>query len=259
MPKLLENCKTLFHTDCLYGVLGVTKDATQKELKKGYHRRSLAYHPDRAENEDKAAATEKFQVLGQVYSILSDQARRAEYDETGGVEEEVSVDEDKDWDQYWRLLFPKVTQKDVEEFTENYRGSDEEIEDLKNAYLASEGDMSVVMDTVLCCTYEDEPRFTKILKDLIKSGDLPDFDKFSKENKRSKNGRLKKAAAEAKEAEEEAKKLKLDGSQDSLFAAIAQRQASRARQADGFLSQLEAKYAGDGAKKGGGGKKKSKK
>ena len=32
------------------------------------------------------------------------------------------MDQDKDWEQYWRLLFPKITQKDIEEFADKYRG-----------------------------------------------------------------------------------------------------------------------------------------
>lgn len=51
------------------------------------------------------------------------------------------------------------------------------------------------------------------------------------------------AQSEAKEAEEEAKKLKLSSGEDSLMKAIAERQASRAAQAESFLSQLEAKYS----------------
>lgn len=50
------------------------------------------------------------------------------------------------------------------------------------------------------------------------------------------------AAAEASEAEEEAKKLKLDESEDSLKALIQKRSASRAEQADSFFANLEAKY-----------------
>ncbi|GFO00176.1 Dnaj homolog subfamily c member 9, partial [Plakobranchus ocellatus] len=129
--------------------------------------------------------------------------------------------------------------------------SEEELNDLKEAYLSSEGDMEKILDSVLCCTHEDEERFAEVLRDLIKEGSLPDFDNFSKENKKKKTARTKKAQAEAAEAEEEAKKLKLGEGQDSLMAAIAQRQASRARQADNFLSQLEAKYGGSAAKKGG--------
>ena len=40
----------------------------------------------------------------------------------GEVDEEMSVDQDKDWTEYWRLLFPKVTAKDIEDFAEKYRG-----------------------------------------------------------------------------------------------------------------------------------------
>jgi len=256
MPKLLEKIEKVFKTKDLYGVLGTNKDAGKKDLKKCYHRRALAFHPDRVDGAEKEAATVKFQILGQVYEILSDDDRRKEYDENGYIDEESSVNQDRDWDQYWRLLFPKVTQKDIEEFTEKYQGSDEELSDLKQAFVDAEGDMTVVMETVLCCTHEDEPRFTEILQKLIKSGELPDFDKFSKENKRSKTNRQKKAEAEAKEAAEASKKLKLDGSEDSLFAAIAQRQAARGKQAEDFFSQLEAKYGGASTKKGG---KKSKK
>ncbi|KAK3761881.1 hypothetical protein RRG08_060615 [Elysia crispata] len=253
MPSLLQNCEKIFHTDNLYEVIGVEKDASQKELKKGYHRKALAFHPDRVLNTDKEAATKKFQLLSQVYSILADEARRREYDDTGEVDEEASVDQDRDWTEYWRLLFPKVTAKDIEEFGEKYRGSDEEMKDLKKAYLSSEGDMATILDTVLCCTYEDEERFAKVLRDLIKDGQLPAFDKFSKENIKKKSARLKKAKQEAAEAEEEAKKLKLGDDYNSLAAAIAQRQKARARQADDFLSQLEAKYGSSstGGKKGG--------
>ena len=51
---------------------------------------------------------ERFQALGAVYKLLSDKDRRAVYDETGDIDEGDDMDPDKDWDQYWRLLF-KVT------------------------------------------------------------------------------------------------------------------------------------------------------
>lgn len=42
--------------------------------------------------------------------MLNDQEQRAVYDEQGIVDEEsVSVDQDRNWEEYWRLLFPKVT------------------------------------------------------------------------------------------------------------------------------------------------------
>ena len=72
------------------------------------------------------------------------------------------------------------------------QGSCEELEDIKKAYLASDGDMETILDTVLCCTHEDEERFAELLRAMIKEGDLPDFDNFSKENKKKKTARMKK-------------------------------------------------------------------
>ena len=40
----------------------------------------------------------------------------------GEVDEENDIDQDKDWSDYWRLLFKKVSVKDIEEFEEKYKG-----------------------------------------------------------------------------------------------------------------------------------------
>ena len=52
-------------------------------VKKAYYKQSLRVHPDRVGPDEKENATEKFQTLGQVYSILSDTDKRKLYDETG--------------------------------------------------------------------------------------------------------------------------------------------------------------------------------
>ena len=49
------------------------------------------------------------QVLGKLYAVLSDKEQRAVYDEQGVVDEESDVlSQDRCWEDYWRLLFPKV-------------------------------------------------------------------------------------------------------------------------------------------------------
>lgn len=49
------------------------------------------------------------QILGKVYSVLSDKEQRALYDEQGTVDEDSDVlNQDRDWETYWRLLFKKV-------------------------------------------------------------------------------------------------------------------------------------------------------
>lgn len=50
-----------------------------------------------------------FQILGKLYAVLSDKEQRAVYDEQGVVDEECdTLSQDRCWEEYWRLLFPKV-------------------------------------------------------------------------------------------------------------------------------------------------------
>ncbi|XP_071103192.1 dnaJ homolog subfamily C member 9-like [Haliotis cracherodii] len=242
MPGLIESCRDLYDTENLYDVLKVRKNASQQEIKKGYHKLSLKVHPDRVKEDDKSEATQKFQTLGKIYSILSDKEKRAIYDETGDIDEENDVEQDKDWYEYWRMLFAKISIKDIQEYEKKYKGSKEELKDLKAAYLESEGDMDQILESVLCATIDDEDRFAKILKDFIKKKEVPDFKAFSKESKTKKAKRRKEADAEAEEAKEAMKEIGMKET-DSLKAMIQKRHAARGASADDFFAQLEAKYA----------------
>lgn len=73
-----------------------------------------------------------------------------------------------------------------------YLGSAEELEDLQTAYVEFQGDMEEIINNVMCSTYEDEDRFSKIIKDWIKKKEVKNFPKFSKENKKSKESRKRK-------------------------------------------------------------------
>lgn len=69
-----------------YEVLGVSKTATQDELKKAYRKLSMQYHPDRQAGKndaEKKDAEEKFKEVSEAYSILSDKDKRAQYDQFG--------------------------------------------------------------------------------------------------------------------------------------------------------------------------------
>lgn len=59
----------------------------------------------------------------------------------------ILADPNRDWDDYWRLIFKKVTMRDIQDFEEKYRHSEEELQDLKKAYLEFEGDMEKILDS----------------------------------------------------------------------------------------------------------------
>lgn len=62
----------------LYNILGLKKDADQKEIKQAYFKMAKKYHPDSHPNDRNAK--EKFQEISQAYDILSDESKRKEFD-----------------------------------------------------------------------------------------------------------------------------------------------------------------------------------
>ena len=64
-----------------YEVLGLNKDVSAEEIKKSYRKLAMKYHPDR--NPDNPKAEEQFKEAKEAYEILSDDQKRAAYDQYG--------------------------------------------------------------------------------------------------------------------------------------------------------------------------------
>jgi len=64
-----------------YEVLGLQKGASTDDIKKAYRKLAMKYHPDR--NPDNKEAEEKFKEAAEAYEVLSDDDKRARYDQFG--------------------------------------------------------------------------------------------------------------------------------------------------------------------------------
>ena len=64
-----------------YELLGVSKSADEKEIKRAYKKLAMQYHPDRTQGDK--AKEEKFKEIQEAYEVLSDKQKRANYDQYG--------------------------------------------------------------------------------------------------------------------------------------------------------------------------------
>jgi len=64
-----------------YQVLGVSRDASDSDIKKAYRKLAIQYHPDK--NPGDSEAEEKFKEISAAFDILKDPEKRAKYDQFG--------------------------------------------------------------------------------------------------------------------------------------------------------------------------------
>ncbi|KAK1386648.1 Chaperone protein dnaJ 6 [Heracleum sosnowskyi] len=221
----------------LYGVLGVETTATQQEIKRAYHKLALRLHPDK--NLGDEDAKEKFQQLQKVISILGDEEKRALYDQTGCTDDaELAEDVVRDLSEFFRTMYKKVTEADVDEFEANYRGSDSEKKDLIDLYNKYKGNMNRLFCYMICSDPKlDSHRYKDILDESIAAGETKSTKAYEKW--------ATQVSATRPPTTPPKRKGKAKKESDDLYAIIAQRQSERKGQVNSMFSSLMSKYGGD--------------
>ncbi|KAM1197338.1 hypothetical protein ACFX13_009041 [Malus domestica] len=221
----------------LYEVLGVERIATQQEIKKAYHKLALRLHPDKNPGDEEAK--EKFQQLQKVISILGDGEKRALYDETGSLDDDdLAGDVVQNLQEYFRVIYKKVTEADIEEFEANYRGSDSEKKDLIELYSQYKGNMNRVFCSMICSDPKlDSHRFKDILDEAIAAGELKSTKAYVKW--------AKKVSETTPPTSPLRRKNKAKKQTEDLYAIISQRRSERKNQFDCMFSSLVSRYGGN--------------
>ena len=66
--------------ECYYKTLGISRNATKKEVKKAFKKLSKKYHPDVSKEKN---ATQIFAKVNEAYEVLGDEEKRRKYDRYG--------------------------------------------------------------------------------------------------------------------------------------------------------------------------------
>ncbi|GAB4432961.1 MAG: DnaJ C-terminal domain-containing protein [Anaerolineales bacterium] len=108
-----------------YDILGVSRNASEDEIRKAYRKLAMKYHPDKNPNDKQAE--ERFKELNEAYQVLSDPKKRAHYDRVGSAYsnwQQRGADDGFDWSQFARGAPGGGTRVNVEDFVSGFNGDD---------------------------------------------------------------------------------------------------------------------------------------
>jgi len=137
-----------------------------------------------------------------------------------------------------------ITKQDFKSFAGRYKNSDEEKEDLMAFYEENNGDITTILQCIMCSENEDLPRFIAFFEASIARGDLEATQLFKESKDRVEV--LEDEAVEAKAAKKKLKKNKTGGKENSMGDLEAMILAKRNNAASGFLSYMQSKYCNEG-------------
>lgn len=129
------------------------------------------YHPDRITDiAEKSIAQEKFSIIHQAYSILSNSQERKRYDDGCNVPFSMAT-KTSEWEQF---LKPS-TNNDMNNARFSYQNSFDEQCDVEREFCAGKGSMTHILNNIPFMRTEDQPRIVEIIKKSIDEGRIPDI------------------------------------------------------------------------------------
>ncbi|XP_055308587.1 J domain-containing protein CG6693-like [Sitodiplosis mosellana] len=145
------NAEKYFQTRNLYEILQITPKAKIQEVKKSYYKLARIFHPDRAADFEKNEACEKLNIIHNAYSILSDPMKKRMYDEGSNILfSKVTIAA------RWKHYLKPVDLEDIQTARNGYRGSNAEELDLIREFIAGNGSLTHLLNTIPFMRVEDE-------------------------------------------------------------------------------------------------------
>lgn len=136
-------------------------------MKRNYYQLALMYHPDRVGDSEKDEAKQKFQIIHDAYTILSDAKKKQAYD--NGTDVLFSNTSTAKWEHFLK----EVDTTAMNTGPINYQGTLQEKNDVKREFVIGNGSLTHLLNTIPFMRREDEDRVTEIIKDLIRNEQVP--------------------------------------------------------------------------------------
>jgi curved DNA-binding protein CbpA len=250
---------TRFQEQSYYEILHIIPSAPDALIKTAYRRAALKYHPDHNTSNE---ATEEFQFLVHVQSVLLNPNLRQKYDKHGHAAFDKSSDDDEEgWDSEHLHTSLNISFDDIEAFKQRYINSEDEKADIMEVYRQYPTEIYHIFE---CVPFADNANFNRIIKILQKECKTEFSPKLLAHTQKKVAKLEEQEAAEASEAEELLKEIQAkadkttkknmklmlqnynsgdkEDRENALITTIQSMHAKRKNDFDSMIGDMEARY-----------------